>query len=57
MASPNDLLLTSTNSFSWKSHMEYLLSKGLYRITLGKEQELTDDEKYAKWVNRNGEAR
>jgi hypothetical protein len=41
----------------WKSHMEDLLrSKGLYQITLGKEQEPTDDEKYVKWINRNDEA-
>jgi hypothetical protein len=38
--------------------MEDLLrSKGLYQITLGKELEPTDDEKYVKWINRNDEAR
>jgi hypothetical protein len=38
--------------------MEDLLrSKGLYQITLGKEEEPTDDEKYVKWINRNDEAR
>jgi hypothetical protein len=37
--------------------MEDLLrSKGLYQITLGKEEEPTDDDKYAKWINRNDEA-
>jgi hypothetical protein len=36
--------------------MEDLLrSKGLYRITLGKEEEPTDDDKYVKWINRNDE--
>jgi hypothetical protein len=51
MASSNDLLLTNTNYFQCKSHMEDLLrSKGLYRITLGKEKEPTD-------ANRSDEAR
>jgi hypothetical protein len=37
--------------------MEDLLrSKGLYRITLGKETTPTDDDKKAKWDNRNDEA-
>jgi hypothetical protein len=37
--------------------MEDLLrSKGLYHITLRKEEEPTDDEKYRKWINRNDEA-
>jgi hypothetical protein len=43
MTSTSNLLLTSTNYFQWKSHMEDLLrSKGVYRITLGKEKEPTD---------------
>jgi hypothetical protein len=57
MASPNDILFTNTNYFSWKSHVEDVLrSKGLYQITLGKEKEPTNDEKRAKWDNKNGEA-
>jgi hypothetical protein len=57
MASPSDLLLTSTNYFQWKPHMKDLLrSKGLYHITLGKEQEPTNDDKYTKWINGNDEA-
>jgi hypothetical protein len=57
LASSNDLLLTSTNYFQWKSHMEDLLSsKGMYWITLGKKKEPTDDEKKVKWANRNDEA-
>jgi hypothetical protein len=37
--------------------MEDLLrSKGLYRITLGKEKEPTNDKKKFKWANRNDEA-
>jgi hypothetical protein len=54
---PSDIFLTGTNYFQWKSHMEDLLrSKGLYWITLGKKQEPIDDDKYAKWINRNGES-
>jgi hypothetical protein len=38
--------------------MEDLLrSKGLYRITLGKEKTPTDDDKKSKWDNRNEETR
>jgi hypothetical protein len=38
--------------------MEDLLrSKGLYRITLGKETTPSDDDKKAKWDNRNDKAR
>jgi len=38
--------------------MEDLLrSKGMYWITMGKETSPTDDDKKAKWDNRNGEAR
>ena len=37
--------------------MEDLLrSKGLYRITMGTETTPTDDDKKAKWDNRNDEA-
>jgi hypothetical protein len=58
MNSTSNLLLTSTNYFQWKSHMEYLLrSKGLYQITLGKVTTPTDADKKAKWDNRNDEAR
>jgi hypothetical protein len=38
--------------------MEDLLrSKGMYWITMGKETTPTDDDKKAKWDNRNGKAR
>ena len=50
----NDMLLTSTNYFQWKSRMEDTLrSKGLYRLTLGMEAAPTDADKLAKWENRN----
>ena len=52
------VLLTSNNYFQWKSHMEALLrSKWLYRITLGIEDALDEDEKKAKWENKNDQAR
>jgi hypothetical protein len=35
---------------------DVLRSKGLYQITLGKEQEPTDDENKFKWDNKNDEA-
>jgi hypothetical protein len=57
MASTINLLLSNTNYFQWKSHMGDLLrSKGLYRITLGKETTPTDAAKKVKWDNRNDEA-
>jgi hypothetical protein len=58
MASASNLLLTSTNYFQWKSHMEDLLrSKGLYWITLGNETIPTDADKKSKWDNRNDKVR
>jgi len=49
MTSPMMFFLTITNSFQWKSHMKDLLrGKGLYPITLGKEEESTHNDKYAK---------
>jgi hypothetical protein len=57
MAYPIDLLLTNTNYFQWKYHRKDLLrSKGMYHITLGKEEEPIDDDKHVKWINRNDEA-
>jgi hypothetical protein len=52
------VLLTNTNYFQWKSHMEDLLRcKGIYRITLGTETAPDDDEKKDKWENKNDQAR
>ena len=52
-----NIFLTSTNYFQWKSHMEDLLrSKGLYRITLGKEKEPIDVDKKEKWDYMSYEA-
>ena len=36
---------------------DLLISKGLYRITLGKKKEPTDADKKVKWTNRSDEAR
>jgi hypothetical protein len=56
MDSPNDIFLTSTNYLLWKFCMEDVLrSKGLYQITLEKEQEPNDDNKKSKWDNKNDE--
>jgi hypothetical protein len=35
---------------------DVLRSRGLYQITLGKEQEPTDDQKKVKWANKSDEA-
>jgi hypothetical protein len=57
MKNTSIVLLTSTNYFQWKSSMEDLLrSKGIYRITLGIETTLDEDEKKAKWENKNDQA-
>ena len=57
MAAPCDVILTSYNYFPWKSHMEDVLrNRRLFRITLGKEIELTDDDIKIKWENRCDEA-
>jgi hypothetical protein len=57
MDSSSNLLLTSTNYFQWKSHMEDLLrSKGLYWITLGKEKEPTNVDNKFEWANRSDES-
>ena len=51
------VILTSTNYFQWKSHMDDLLrSKGLYKITLGTKVALDDDEKKYKWENKTDQA-
>ena len=57
MDSPCDIILTSSNYFSWKSRMEDVLqSRGLFRITSGKETEPTDDDTKIKWEHRCDEA-
>ena len=57
MAAPCDIILISSNYFSWKSRMEDVLrSRGVFRITSGKETEPTDDDKKIKWENRCDEA-
>ena len=54
MKSTSIVILTSTNYFQWKSHMEDTLRrKGIYIITLGTETAPDDDEKKSKWENKN----
>jgi len=56
MVTPSNLFLTSTNYFSWKSHIEVLLrSKGLHFTASGKEQSSIDAEKKSKWDDKNDE--
>ena len=57
MENTSIVLLTNSNYFQWKSHMEDLLrSKGLYIITLGIETILDDEKKISKWDNKNDQA-
>ena len=58
MENTSIVLLTSTNYFQWKSHMEDLLRrKRIYIITLGTKTGPTDDEaKAVKWDNKNDQA-
>ena len=57
MAAPCDIILTSSNYFSWKSRMEDVLrSRGLFIFTSGKETKPTDDYKKIKWENICDEA-
>ena len=46
MDTPCDIILTSSNSFSWKSRMEDVLqSRGLFRTNSEKETKPTDYDK------------
>jgi hypothetical protein len=57
MASPSDLLFTSSNYFSWKSCVEDILqSMGLYQVTLGTEIAPLNALKKIKWDNKNDKA-
>ena len=58
MDTPCDIILTSSNYFSWKSRIEDILrSRGLFRITSRKEIEPTDDDNKINWENKCDEAR
>ena len=58
MTAPCDILLTSSKYLLWKYRMEDVLrSRGLFRITSGKETKPTDDDKKIKWENNSDEAR
>ena len=57
MENTNIVLLTSTNYFQWKSYMEdSLRSKELFKITLGIETSLDDEDMIARCDNKNDQA-
>jgi len=57
MEIPFQVILDSTNYFQWVSYMEELLrSKGLYRIVPGQESKPKDEDKQAKWENKQDQA-
>ena len=52
------VILDSTNYFQWVAYMEDLLrSKGLFRISTDQEKKPKDEDKVAKWENRQDQAR
>ena len=58
MESPCQVILDSTNYFQWWSYIVDLLrSKGLYRIASGQETKPQDEDKAAKWENRQDQTR
>ena len=58
MESACPVILNSTNYFQWLPHMvDILRSKGLYRIATGLETKPSNDDKVAKWENKQDEAR
>jgi len=58
MESQYQVTLDSTNYFQWLSYIEDLhRSKGLYRIATGQEKKPKDEDKVAKWENRQDQTR
>ena len=58
MESEYQVTLDSTNYFQWLSYIDDLLrGKGLYRIATGQEKKPKDEDKVAKWENRQDQAR
>ena len=57
MESACPIILNSTNYFQWLPHMvDILRSKGLYRIAIAQETKTSDDDKAAKWENKQDQA-
>ena len=57
MESACPIILNDTNYFQWLPHMvDILRSKGLYRIATGLETKPSDDDKVAKWENKQDQA-
>ena len=53
MESPCQVILDNTNYFQWLSYIKDLLrSKDLYRIVSDQETKPKDEDKQAKWENR-----
>ena len=58
MESSCQVILDSTNYFQWWSYIVDLLrSKGLYRIATGQETKPKNEDKAARWENRQDQAR
>ena len=52
------IILNSTNCFQWLPHMvDILKSTVLYRIATGVETKPSVDDKFAKWENKQDQAR
>ena len=53
MESACPVIFNSTNYFQWLPHMvDILRNKGIYRIVTGQETKPSDDDKVAKWENK-----
>ena len=53
MESACPINLNNTNYFQWLPHMvDILRSKGIYRIATGQETKPFDDQRVAKWKNK-----
>ena len=58
MESACPVILNSTSYFQWLPHMvDILRSKGLYRISTWQETKPSNDDKAAKWKNKQDQAR
>jgi hypothetical protein len=56
MEFPKELILTLCNFFAWKHKMElHLLSRGLYRLTMGKYTKSTSSIEKYKYLNKMDE--
>jgi hypothetical protein len=57
LSQPTKLILNPFNYFEWKTEISLLLrSKGIYRVTMGTEKELTIAAEKIKYFNKLDEA-